>query len=130
MTETVETAETPESLSLNLRVGFQDGWVVQTIDTAPDGTDPGAVVQVYINPDHPGSYEEFMALSSIFTAEFMRTVGVVMDKMIGDALAENPEALEGLSAAVVQTMQLQGFEKSDAEAVAEMGMPTGEGSPS
>lgn len=102
---------------MRISVGQEGEWLVQRVAAHQGDAEPSAVVTIAINPDMPNSYDEFMTLMNIFTDEFTAEVSRVMGLLVAQAAAERPDVLPEVREAVVQTMELQGFTREDAEQI-------------
>ena len=106
-----------KKIPLQIAVGIEGDWLIQRIAAHAEGTEPSAVVTIAINPDAPNSYEEFMTLLNIFTDEFTDETSRVMGTLVMQEALKNPESIPAVREAVVETMEMQGFTRADAEQI-------------
>lgn len=111
--EQITTGRVP----LRVAVGVEGDWLIQRVAAHDGETVPSAVVTIAVNPDAPNSYDEFMTLMNIFTDEFTAEVSRVMGVLVMQAAEENPEALPEVREAVIETMEMQGFSRAEAEEI-------------
>jgi hypothetical protein len=114
-----ENQDTVEATPLALRVFLNtEGWMVTFVSS--DVENPAATVVIKINPDEPNSFQEFMEVTSIFTADFMAASSAAMGRMIQTLAEANPGIAEDVEREAMEKFRLQGFTEEAAEALAAM----------
>jgi hypothetical protein len=113
MTENLDTVE-PTPLALRVFLNTE-GWMVTYVSA--DVETPAATVVIKVNPDEPNSFQEFMEVSSIFTADFMAASSAAMGRMIQSLAEANPGIAEDVEREAMEKFRLQGFSQEEAEAI-------------
>jgi hypothetical protein len=114
MTDNLDTVE-PTPLALRVFLNTE-GWMVTFVSS--DVETPAATVVIKINPDEPNSFQEFMEVSSIFTADFMAASSAAMARMIQALSESHPHLADIVEQEAMEKFRLQGFSAEDAEALA------------
>lgn len=106
---------------VRISIGTDDNDAMVLIVSAhPDGTQPGAYIKLWVDPEMPNSYDEFERVSSILTDEFLTISGEAMRDWIAKRVAEaDPAEVAAVREKVNEHMALQGFSPEQVAAMEE-----------
>ncbi|MGV0949385.1 MAG: hypothetical protein ACOYB3_01845 [Azonexus sp.] len=102
---------------VRLFIGMRDDKMVTRVTASPEGTEPSAWVELVVDVNQPNAYSEFMAVSGIFEAEFMRFSNDAMDGLIAGLIERNPGVADLVRDEVFDSARMSGFSEEDSAAL-------------